>query len=81
MVMHLILLMIKKYKTKITFAFILKESYLIFKVNRSLVFTFNLKRELDLSSFSVLPTKLFDIAGPRIYIRNLLLRSLVFGLL
>ena len=32
MVMYLILLIIKKYKTKVTFAFILKESYFIFKV-------------------------------------------------
>ena len=32
MVMHLILLIIKKYKAKITFAFILKESYFIFIV-------------------------------------------------
>ena len=60
--------MIKKYKTKITFAF---------SKSRSVVFNFDLKRELDSSSFSVLSTKLFHIAGSRIDIRNLLLRSLV----
>ena len=47
----------------------------------SLVFTFYLKRELDSNSFSVLATKLFHIDGPRIDMRDLLLRSLVFGLL
>ena len=78
--MYLILLIIKKYKTEITFAFILKEIYFIFKV-KEFSFYFDLKRELDSNSFSVLATKLFHITGPRIDIRNLLLRSLVFGLL
>ena len=32
MVMYLLLIMSKKYKTKITFSFILKESYSIFKI-------------------------------------------------
>ena len=36
---------------------------------------FVLKRELDSSSFSVSATKLFHIAGPRIGIRKLILRS------
>ena len=36
-----------------------------FSKARSLVFTFDLKRELDSSSFSVLVTKLFHIAGSR----------------
>ena len=76
MVMHLILLMIKNCKTKATFAFILKESYLISK-SRKWVFTFDFKRELDSSSFSVLATKFFHIAEPLIDLRNLLLRSLV----
>ena len=31
MVMYLILLTTKKYKTKVTFAFILKQSYFIFR--------------------------------------------------
>ena len=52
-----------------------------FSKSRSLVFIFDLKRELDSSSFSVLVTKLFHIDGSRIDIRNLLLRSLVFALL
>ena len=73
--MYLILLIIKKYKRKINFAFISKK-----KKSRSLVLNFDLKRELDSSSFSVLATKLFHVVGPRIDIRNLLLRSLVFGL-
>ena len=42
------------------------------------MFTFHLKREPDSSSFSILATKLFHIAGPCIDIRNLLLRSPVF---
>ena len=62
------------------FAFILKKVS-SFSKSMSLVFTFNLKRELDSGSFSVLGTKLFHIAGSRIDIRNLLLRGLVFGLL
>ena len=52
-----------------------------FSKSRGLVLTFNLKRELDSSSFSVLATKLFHMTGPRIDIRNLLWSSLVFGLL
>ena len=47
----------------------------------SLILTFYLKRELDSNSFSVLAIKLFHIDGPRIDIRDQLLRSLVFGLL
>ena len=43
--------------------------------------TFDLKRELDSSSFSVVATKLFYKAGTRLDICNLLLRCLVFGLL
>ena len=54
---------------------------LLFSKSRSLVFTFDLKRELDSSSFSLLAAKLFHIAGPFIDIWNLILRSLVFGLL
>ena len=61
----------KKYKTKVT----------LFSKSRSLVFTFALKRELDSSSFFVLATKLFHITGSPIDILNLLLHSLVFGLL
>ena len=49
--------------------------------SRSLVFTFALKRELDSSSVFVLATKLFHITGSSIDILNLLLHSLVFGLL
>ena len=41
----------------------------------SLVFIFDLKRELDSGSFSVLAAKLFHIAGPRIDIGNKHLRS------
>ena len=52
-----------------------------FLTSRSLFFTFDLKRELDSSSFSVLATKLFHIAGHCVDIWNLLLRSLIFGLL
>ena len=81
MVMYLIILIIKKYKAKISFAFILKESYFFFSKSTSLVFNFNLKREGDSISFSALATKLFHIAEPRIDIRNLLLCSLDFGLL
>ena len=62
------------------FAFVSKETYLIFTVKGS-VFTFDLKRELGSSSFSVVATKLFHNAGPRIDIPSLLLRSLVFRLL
>ena len=75
LVMYLILLTIKKLK-KIAFAFILKESY--FKL-RSLVFTFDLKRELDSSYLSVLATKFFHTARPFIDIRKLIFYSLVFG--
>ena len=78
--MYLVLLIMKNFKTKITFAFILKENEFIFKV-RGFSFTFDLKRELETSSFSVLATKLFYINGIRIDIQNLLLRSLGFGLL
>ena len=52
-----------------------------FSKSRRLVFIFDFKIELDSSSFSVLATKLLHIAVPRVDIRNLLLRSLVFGLL
>ena len=50
-----------------------------FLKSKNLVFTFDLKRELDSSSFSALATKLFHIAGPRI--QNLLLCGLVLDLL
>ena len=52
-----------------------------FQKSRSSVFTFDLKRELDSSFLPVLATKLFHIADRRVDNRNLLLRSLVFGLL
>ena len=67
----------KKLQNKKNFAFILKESYFIFKVRE-------VKRELDSTYFfvlSVLATKLFDIATSPRDISNLLFRSLVFGLL
>ena len=82
MVMHLILLIIKKEKTKITLLFILKDIRFIFTVKEfSFYCCFDLKRELDLSSSSALVTKLFYIDEPRIDIHHPLLCSLVFGLL
>ena len=78
--MYLILLIIKKYRTKKPLRLFIKK-VTSFLTSRSLFFTFDLKRELDSSSFSVLATKLFHIAGHCIDIWNLLLRSLIFGLL
>ena len=44
-------------------------------------FTFDLKRELETSSFLVLATKLFHVNGTRIDIQNFLFGSQCFGLL
>ena len=52
-----------------------------FSKSRSLVFTFYLKIAMCSISFSALATTFFHIAGTRIDIRKLLLRSLVFDLL
>ena len=52
-----------------------------FSKSMGLVFTFDLKIELDSHCFSVLAAKLFHITGPSMNICNLLFRSLVFGLL
>ena len=78
--MYLTLLITKKYKTKINFPFTSKESYFVFKV-MELSLYFSLNRELDSSFFSILAMKLFHVAGPRMDLRNLHLRSLDFGLL
>ena len=72
--MYLTLLIVKKYKTKVIFAFI-SEKATSFSRLRSLVFTFDLKRDLGSSFFPVLATKLFHKARPRIDIQNLLLHS------
>ena len=76
----LILLMIKKYKTKITFAFILKESYFIFKV-KEFSFCFWFKKKARLKFFLCISCKIVPYSWTSIDIRNLLLCSLVFGLL
>ena len=79
MVMYLILLIKKNRKSN--FCVYFKKMLIYFQKSRSSVFTFDLKRELDSSFLLVLATKLFHIAERRVDTRNLLLRSLVFGLL
>ena len=80
MVMYLILFIIKKHKTKITFPFISKESYFIFKVIES-SFYFWFKKRAIFKFFLCISNEVVPLAALRIDIRNLLLRSLVFGLL
>ena len=72
--MYLILLIVKKYKTKIIFAFILKKATSFSRL-WSLVFTFDLKGDLGSSFFPVLATKLFHKSRLCIDIQNLLFHS------
>ena len=56
----------------------LEKGDFIFKKSNFL-FILALKREDDSISFSVLPTRLFHIAGPLIEIRNVHLRNIIWG--
>ena len=52
-----------------------------FSKKGNFLFILVLKREDDLISFSVLPSRLFHVAGPLMEIRNLHLRNIICGIL